>query len=335
MKRFRKFLIIFTFLIALLALLPAAASARTDRVPLLDDQVIFGGFFRLEDGETLDGSIVNFGGVVELGLDSQVLGDLINFGGNVETDGEIGGSLISLGGRVLLGEHAVVEGDLIAPGAYLSRDSGSVVLGQVLTETGPVAIEIPDLPRITVPPSPPQGDGRPEFSINFSPLANIYWFLLRSFAISALAVLVVIFLPEHTRRVSEAVVAQPVVSGGIGFLTVPVVVFFSVLFVITIFLSPLGLLAFLILSIAVVFGWIAVGLEIGNRLAVTIDQEWSPALGSGIGTFVLSFVVGSIGFVPCLGAIAGLLVAAAGLGAVVLTRFGSQGYLGAEASVES
>ncbi|MFQ5923361.1 MAG: hypothetical protein ACE5M4_11005, partial [Anaerolineales bacterium] len=37
-------------------------------------------------------------------------------------------------------------------------------------------------------------------------------------------------------------------------------------------------------------------------------------------------VVGGIGLIPCIGWLAPLLVGAAGLGAVILTRFGSREY---------
>jgi hypothetical protein len=46
-----------------------------------------------------------------------------------------------------------------------------------------------------------------------------------------------------------------------------------------------------------------------------------------LGTLLLTFVVGGIGMIPCIGWIAPLIVASLGVGGVILTRFGSQAYV--------
>ncbi len=58
--------------------------------------------------------------------------------------------------------------------------------------------------------------------------------------------------------------------------------------------------------------------------------RWSldPAAAAGVGTFVVSLVANGIGFIPCIGWLAPLFVSAVALGAVLLTRFGKQGYPG-------
>jgi hypothetical protein len=99
-------------------------------------------------------------------------------------------------------------------------------------------------------------------------------------------------------------------------------------------LIPVSLLGILALIIAGVFGWIALGLEVGKRLASLFKMEWPLAVAAGLGTFLLSLVVNGIGFIACIGWVAPFLVTIIGLGGVILTRFGTQNYpsLGTPAS---
>jgi hypothetical protein len=82
-----------------------------------------------------------------------------------------------------------------------------------------------------------------------------------------------------------------------------------------------------------VFGWIALGLEVGKRLAIALNQEYQPVVMAGLGTLVLSLVVNGINFIPCVGWFAPFLVSAVGLGGVILSRFGTQTYVISAAAV--
>ncbi len=144
---------------------------------------------------------------------------------------------------------------------------------------------------------------------------------------AALAVLVVMFWPEPTARAAEAVVGSPVAAGGLGLLTLIVVPAFLLVLLITILLSPVSLLGAILLVAAAAFGWIALGFEVGRRLAEAFNWELHPAAAAGIGTLVFTFVLGGIGQIPCLGFLVVLLGIALGLGGVLLTRFGSRAYL--------
>jgi hypothetical protein len=106
------------------------------------------------------------------------------------------------------------------------------------------------------------------------------------------------------------------------------------LMAITIIGLPVSFLTVVALVVAAVFGWIAIGVEVGRRMAEAFDWELHPAAAAGIGTLAVSFVVGGIGLIPCIGWLAPLLVGSAGLGAVILTRFGSREYQLASASAE-
>ena len=82
------------------------------------------------------------------------------------------------------------------------------------------------------------------------------------------------------------------------------------------------------------FGWIAIGQEIGRRIGAAFGQDWSNPVQAGVGTFALTFVVSSFNFVfwDIVGWMVGITVAAVGLGAVLLTRFGTRDYIPAISS---
>ena len=159
------------------------------------------------------------------------------------------------------------------------------------------------------------------------------WYLFQSFILAALAVLVVIFWPKTTSRVASTVIGQPLATGGIGLLTLVVGPILLLLLMITVCLIPVSIIGILILVVSVVFGWIALGLEVGKRLAIALNQEYQPVVMAGLGTLVLSLVVNGINFIPCVGWLAPFVVSAVGLGGVILSRFGTQTYMISAAAV--
>lgn len=88
---------------------------------------------------------------------------------------------------------------------------------------------------------------------------------------------------ERLDKVSHAVVAQPLMVGGIGLL--------SVIISVDLFLTVISLVA---LVFAWLFGTVATGKEVGERLARTLRQNGAVVVSAGLGTFLLMFVIGSI-----------------------------------------
>jgi cytoskeletal protein CcmA (bactofilin family) len=298
---------------------PVAALAAGSQ----DGQVIFGGTFTLSAGQAIDGDLLVVGGVVTLEQGSSVHGDTVLFGGTISVDGEVDGSVAAMGGTVSVGPSAVIHGDLIRFGAVVSIDDAATIEGEVVSEQ---TFDIPSLDWRYM---------RPTFipfrmwSYTVSPVFSVLWFTARVLLMAALAVLVVMFWPEPTRRVARAIVEQPLPSGGIGMLTVIVVPFLLLGLAITICLIPVSALGLVVFGAAALFGVVAAGLEVGQRIALMFRWELHPAAAAGLGTLVLSIVLGGFSELPCIGVfgwLAVFLVASLGVGAVVLTRFGSRLY---------
>jgi len=318
MKKQYKYLVLLVTLVILL--IPGTAMAKG----LNDDRVVAGGSFTLESGERLDGSLIVFGGTASVEQESFVNGDVVVLGGIVTIDSRVNGNVVGVGGVVNLKENATIDGDLTTVAATLNREPGAQVSGQVITGVDVPALSL--LPGTIDIPTITQFEPRFYNPAGFT-IWRIFWFIFRTLLWGALAALVAMFLPKPTTRTSQAIVNQPVMSGGVGLLTVILAPIVLVLLAITCILSPISFLGLLALVLAWVFGRIAIGLEIGLRIAKTFDRDWPVPLAAGVGTFGLALVVDSLGtFIPCVGWLIPTLVGMFGLGGVILTRFGTYSY---------
>lgn len=316
-----------------LALIPANAAAGGR----MEGRVVMGGDFTLTAGEVLDGDLVVLGGNVTIEEGSLVKGSVFLLGGNASVAGEIEGDLALLGGNMDLRATALVRGDVATLGGNLNRDEGAVVEGDVVSEDGvvlPFDVNVPEVDGLDFHFGPFSGL-RPFrfFSLGINPLLGSILLVFQSLVIAALAVLVVMFWPNPTARAAKAVVDQPILAGGLGLLTALVVPVLAIVLVFTILLIPVSMVAALALAMAFVFGWIAIGLEVGKRLSEALKWDSHPAAAAGLGTLLLTFVVGGIARFSCFGSLLVLFVLFLGLGGVILTRFGSREYALARTTV--
>jgi len=305
---------LFIFLALIIAIaLPGVAYAKD----LHDDRVVLGGSYTLYSGETLDGNLIIFGGIANTEADSLIDGDVLLVGGTLEINGEIAGDVIVMGGVVDVGESGVVAGDVVMLGGNVDQAVGADISGELIDGlTGPLSFN--NFPaRVEIP----------RLGFRFSPVFDLLWFVFRLFLWAAVAILVVLLLPKHTERTADTAVKQPLLSWALGLLTVVVLPFAVLLLSITIILIPGAVLLVLLAAIAWAFGLIALGYEIGKRLNSMFAYEWAPALSAGLGTFILILVINGLDMaIPCLGWVVPALVGMIGLGALLLSRFGTQEY---------
>lgn len=310
--------------LAVLAMLMIPGSVRA-KSPA--DDVIVGGTFTLHNGETYNGDLVSLGGEITLEEGSTVNGNVVSIGGSLEVAGKISENVASIGGSIHLSSTAVVEGDLACIGTDPIMEEGAKVNGKVKTVSG-----------LTFPEDFSQWIRSADVSqwVNQIGIRNIFWanplfettvFLFRVLVLSAIAVLVVLFLPSQTERIATVLVRAPALSFLVGLLSMIVAGAVILILILTICLSPAGLLGLAILVAAILLGWTAIGWEVGKMVAMLFHQQLHPAAMAGIGTMVLTILAGAIYYFPCVGGILVLMAISFGLGAVVLTRFGGRQYL--------
>lgn len=149
--------------------------------------------------------------------------------------------------------------------------------------------------------------------------------ILTALALAALGALVVVFLPSQARRVSETAQKSALPSLGVGCLTVLVSLPLFVLLLVLVITIPAAILLPFAVTLAWLFGWIALGWLIGDKVLLAVQARESlraPMVAVALGVLILAL----LGAVPVIGWLVGLGVGLIGLGAVILTGFGTQPY---------
>jgi cytoskeletal protein CcmA (bactofilin family) len=312
-------------LLALLVFLPMQSAAAMGTS--FDGQVIFGQSYTLKSGETLNGDLLVFGGSATIEEGATANGNVVLFGGSLVVNGEVTGDVAVTGGSVTIGASAHIHGNLATVGASLDRADGSQIDGQIFNTAtswvGKGNNSNNPVPPVVTPPTPVV----PHINFNFNPFLSVTNAFGQALGLAVLAMLVMLFLAPHADRVAHAVIAQPLTAGGLGLLTVIVAPFALVLLTITLILIPVAAVIVVALVVAGVFGWIAIGCEIGQRFTRAIHQEWHPAFSAGLGVFALTLVSKALTGIPvlnCVGWLGPFLLGLAGLGAVIMSRFGTQ-----------
>ena len=275
------------------------------------DTVLFGGNGTVRNGATVDGNFVLFGGNLHVEQGSKITRDVVVFGGNADLDGEVGRDISIAGGNVNLGPSAVVNGSVNIAGGNLSRNAGAVVHG--------------DVSQSNRPPIPLRPGTLPEIFINSAVNrgVDLVRSIVSAIALAALGALLVVFLPGPVRRVTSTVQESFLPSLGVGCLTPFVAIILAIALSITIIGIPVAIMLGFVAAAAYLFGWIAIGFLAGERILDALKlHDFAPVLAVIVGVLLIAV----LGEVPCIGGIINLLIGTLGLGAVVLTRFGTRPY---------
>jgi hypothetical protein len=322
-----------TLLLAVGLLLPAAPVLANASPPEDDGIVVWNEDYTLEEGERLNGNLVVFNGDVTLEIDSYVNGSVITWNGSAEVEGTVNGDVVVSSGDIYLGDGALVEGNVVCSwDCDLEQAEGARVEG-VYTEGDPLkGLYIDPRNGIPIPsiPSPARfwvsGPGR-VFSWGLKLIRNVAAVLV----VAAVAGLVALIWPDPTARIGRALIEAPGQSLGIGLLTSTAATMLIVVLAVTVCLSPIAALAALALGAAGLLGWIGIGAVIGERLLQALDVRGiAPLWAAGLGTLLISLIGGGLSSAFCLAPLGWLIIVilgCLGLGAVVLTRFGTLAYV--------
>jgi hypothetical protein len=285
--------------------------------------------YTLRSGERLRGDLVVFGGIATLQSDTRVDGNTVLFGGTADIAGRIQGDLVLIGGAARLRSTAVVDGQVVRVGGALTQDEGAQIHGG---ESGGVIVPpIRPIPPIMPIPTRPRYWAEDFVVHSMSAIGT-------TFVLALLAVFVFVLWREPIERVNRTITQSPGISWVVGFLTplafAVIVPAFAVLSAILILALCLGLVGFVLIaavSLALVaawaMGWIAVGQLIGERLLIALGARTvTPAASAAAGTATITLLW--LGLEPLcgLGWLFFVVLAPLGLGAVVLTRFGTREY---------
>ena len=295
--------------------------------PTGGDRLVIGQAFVLPEGEEVDGNLVVLGGSATLEEGSVVRGDVAIFGGSATVAGTVQGNVAVFGGSITLEDTAVVEGDLAMIGGSVSRSPNAVVSGEVFGG----GIPLPFLNRFDRPLSP-EHPWPPWPAARETQRAGV-WGLLGSMVawqfrtlgtallLALLGVALVALAPRALGRIASATSRGAFISFGMGLLTLVVGLLLGLLLLIA---CCLGLIVWLALGVAWLVGWVAVGLWLGQRLLQALNVRNASSIGEvALGVFLITVLTQ---LPACIGFIIGLVLGCMGLGAVVLTRFGTRSF---------
>ena len=275
---------------------------------------------------------VRVGASVHVREDEVVNGDVVAVLGSVSVDGRVTGDVVSVGGSVELGPEAVVEGEVVVVGGTLESAPGARIEGGVEE----VAWGGPDVHF-----------GGPEFHAPFlEGVGGLVMTVIWVIVLGALAALMYLLARRPVERMAYRITESPWKAALVGLvaqiLFFPVLVLSIVLLAISIIGIPLLLavpFALVALAIGMLIGFTAVARVLGSaaesRFGWQHDNPFVSVL-IGVGLIMLvSFFASALGvaggplgvFAVILGILGFVLQYAAwtvGLGALLLTRFGTR-----------
>jgi hypothetical protein len=275
---------------------------------------VVGRDYVLRSGQTLNHDLAVVGGKLTLQAGSQVIGSVAVTGGNVVVAGHITGDLVVIGGSLELANTAVVDGDIVTLGS-INQAAGAIVRGQVLTGLGATA-DRRSLDRIASLGSLVQS-GQWLRSI-----VGVFGVLFLICLVTALATMLGAIWPEKIQTVSTVMRANWLQCLGAGILTLLVVVILVPILVIICIGIPVAVVLLIVLAISGLAGWTAIGKIVGNRALQTVKFQANSLVQTLAGTLLLTLLA----LIPCLGTLMAAIVGSMGIGAVLLTRFGTLGY---------
>lgn len=280
------------------------------------DKVSTGAPLVIEKGTRVK-SAVAFGGQLTIQEGAVVEKDAVAFGGDVivEEGARIEGNAVSFGGDVVRAEGAIVQGDSISFGgdglgaaiaegiAKAHRDSDEDIDVETHEEQANVSHH-----------DTSDDDEHHESSHGFAS------FLLQFATFFGLGFLLMIFVPQRMKALSDAVEAEPgknALAGLLGFIALAPL---TVLLAVTIVGIPVALLLWLGVAVAIPSGIAVIANLVGMKVPTgRIRKTQASVLALGL------FVVLLLSRIPVLGALALAAAIFISFGAIIRTRFGQPG----------
>jgi hypothetical protein len=313
---------------ALLAVQPALAQGIRERV-ILNERYV------LRSNQIHTGSLTIVARDVELQPGSRVDGDLsIVSAGKVVLSGEINGDVSILAPGAQLDGSLRVNGDLSVCARDFKRDVGATITGNQSTGCNQLGAVFGGVGR---------GAGNfPQFvedSVfgDSNPVVRFFRVVVTSFGLAALAALAATVFPNHIKRMTETAMSRIATTTVVGFVSMGVALALSAVYLLAIVLTlglaclalPLVGVAWLVIILALITGWIAVSVPLGTLVLHRLKVYPTPMVAAAVGTLVLTLTLGVVEMIPCIGWLSWLMLAvlgSAGLGSVLLTRFGTRPY---------
>jgi len=250
-------------------------------------------------------SIVKIGNDVTIEADQKVH-NVVVIGGQITISGAVDNNVVAVGGSVVLTKTAVVGGNVVSLGGIIVSARDSQIVGTT-TE-----INSSNLFETLTTALSAEWEG---WSWIFA-IISLSIFLV----ILVLALLIVALLPKPVRTIAEAIgenTFKVALTGLLGLVLIAPLALLLTISVVGIALIPLEVI---VVVCSVLLGFIAVGQLIGKKVLKLFHRSNPSMLRE---TFWGLIILWLIGWIPYIGWMVKAIALVIGLGAALITRFGT------------
>jgi len=254
-----------------------------------------------------DSSVVKLNEDINMGQDL-IFKDLVAIKGNINVKGDVGGDIVAVLGSIHLYPTARVAGDVVSIGGKIEKDEGAKVKGEIT--------------EIVI------GKGGEKMVEAYAPLVMTMgmggFLVLKALAFLGfigLSMIIVSFMTGQIGTISSKIEKEwlkTLLWGILGFILICPI---AILLAITVIGIPLIIVEMILVSIAMLAGYIAVSQLIGKKFTKAIRRPNQPMMIEVILGLTILFLVDLI---PVLGMIVKCLALTFGFGSAIITKLGKK-----------
>ena len=291
---------------------------------LAQDNISRGSLFRIGNNINIkEGEVVNtvfsIGGKVV--VNGEVKGNIIAIGKLITVSGEVEKDIVSVGNNIVLKEGSVVGGDVISIGGKILRWEGSEVRGKVKE-----IAKFPFAQNFYHKFSNLPFNYQPFFYRGYPPSFEVYlgggFSLFKLIILLLIAGLVTFLFSQQINNIAFFASREPGESLLFGILGAILIIPLTVALGLSVIGIPLVFFLILLIIIANIIGVVGIDLLIGRRFLNTFNFKNPANLWC---VFIGLIILEMVKTIPYLGGMIMLAVYLFGFGAVIKTRFGSNG----------
>jgi len=255
------------------------------------------------------GDLIMLGGNTTIEPDAVLEGSAHLLSGQLDLQGKITGDVSLFNGELSFGPDGEIEGDLNQGGGELTDLRRSAVGGKINTSSG-----------VNIPQAPAAAQAG-------TTLGTAVRWLISAILIGLAGSAVDRYLPQRVGRIGKAATDHLPAALAAGILAGIVGLTLLVLMAYTIVLIPFTLIGGLLLTLAVILGWISLAIVLGRRAARLFKTRPNLRLTAFTSSALFILCLQGLSTLPYLGGLLGLTAASIGLGAVYLTQFGRHRFI--------
>ncbi len=306
--------LLFAVLLTALLLTGCTTELVSEKAPYFETfpgQFLVGDVYILHKHQKIDGDIAGIGTTLIIEDGALVMGDITLIGSTLELEGRVAGELNIFAGSSGIRNTAIITGDVNQIFTAADIEPNALVTGAINTYVFPTVN------------GAPSGEEIVDVFSWLRPQRILLFKLAQVLAMMLVTLIVISLFTEPTLKVTHAIRCNLPAAWGAGLLSYIAVPIISIVFIITICLSPVGLLVLIAFLLALLWGWVALAAIIGNQVKILLKLDWGVQASAVLGAAIFGIGTALISFIPCLGFFINMVIASFGLGGVLLSRFGT------------